>query len=303
MIVWQAHKSRIRHMAFSPDGTELATTAGTSKYVWLWRAATGEAAGKLAGHTRHARAVAYSPDGRFLASTQNTTVTNVWDRATGTVAAALRTTGWCIETLAFRPDSSTVAVPTEQWVGEWPCADFDGAKILRDSVARFKVWVGMSQQIQFSPCGRYFVAGYTLFDAAERTPLRTLPDPQGTAYAAQLAFAPDGDTLAVVYGLRIRLLAMPDAREKAVLRGHPNYIHAIGFMPDGRALVSAGADGIVRVWEVPSAKPEGVTTTGTETRSFDWGIGKVVAAVVSPDGTMCAAGAENGKVVVWDVDG
>src|SRR5207247_1020057 len=124
MLVWQAHKARIRHMAFAPDGAELATTAGTSKFVSLWRAATGEPAGKLAGHTQHARAVAYSPDGRFLASTQNTTTTNVWDRAIGKVAGALRTEGWCIETLSFRPDSSSLAVPTEQSAGEWPCADF-----------------------------------------------------------------------------------------------------------------------------------------------------------------------------------
>src|SRR5947208_328640 len=110
MLVWQAHKARIRHMAFSPDGAELATTAGTSKFVSLWRAATGEPTGKLAGHTTHARAVVYSPDGRFLASTQNTTTTHVWDRATGTVVGALHTEGWCIESVAFRPDSSAVAV-------------------------------------------------------------------------------------------------------------------------------------------------------------------------------------------------
>jgi WD40 repeat protein len=160
----------------------------------------------------------------------------------------------------------------------------------------------MSQQIQFSPCGRYFAAGYRLCDAVGRKALSSFTDPQETAYAAQLAFAPDGDTLAVVYGLRIRLLAVPSGREKAVLRGHPNFIHALGFLPDGRSIVSAGADGIVRVWEVPSAKPEGLAATGAQTRSFDWGIGKVCAAAVSPDGMLCAAGGENGKVVVWDVD-
>jgi WD40 repeat protein len=293
MLVWQAHKGRLRHMAFSPDGAELATTAGTSKFVWLWRAATGEPVGKLAGHAQHARAVAYSPDGRFLASTQNTTATNVWDRATGKVAATLHTAGWCVETLTFRPDSSALAVPTERVVGEWRCADFDGTSKALAPVARFDVWVGMSQHIQFSPCGRYFVAGRSLYDAAQRTLIGGFADSQGTAYAAQLAFAPDGDTLAVVYGLRICLLAMPERREKVILRGHPNYIHAVGFMPDGRSIVSAGADGIVRVWD---------STSGAQTRSFDWGIGKVCAAAVSPDGMLCAAGGENGKVVVWDVD-
>lgn len=293
MLVWQAHKARIRHMAFSPDGAELATTAGTSKFVSLWRAATGEPTGKLAAHTTHARAVAYSPDGRFLASTQNTTTAHVWDRATGTIAAALHTEGWRIESVAFRPDSSAVAVRQGSLVGEWMCADFSGPKEPLEPGARFDVWVGMSQQMQFSPCGRYFAAGNSLFDAVERAPIRRLPDQGGTAHPAQLCFSPDGNTLAVVYGLRIRLLGIPSGEEKAVLRGHPNYIHAIGFMPDGRTVISAGADGIVRVWDA---------ATGTETRQHDWGIGKVCVAAVSPDGMLCAAGGENGKIVVWDLD-
>ena len=113
MIVWKAHKARIRHMAFSPDGAELATTAGNSKFVWTRCAATGEPLAQLAGHTTHARAVAYSTDGRFLASTQNTNKANVWDRASGKIIGVLGTPGWCVESLTFRPDSSGIVVASQ----------------------------------------------------------------------------------------------------------------------------------------------------------------------------------------------
>jgi WD40 repeat protein len=298
MIVWQAHRARIRHMAFSPDGAELATTAGSSKFVWLWRAATGAAAGRLAGHTTYARAVAYSPDGRFIASTQNESVTRVWDRTSRAVVAHLETPGGWLETVTFRPDSSSVTVGLGCGLGEWRCADFDPSRPLPPS-NRFQpsnMWA--VQRVRYSPCGRFVSArsyqSCVVYNASDFATICALGDPQGSAEAAQFEFAPDGNSLAIVYGLRIHIRALPHGTEIAVLRGHPNFIHALGFMPDGRAVVSAGADGVVRVWD---------STTGAETRSFDWGIGKVCAAAVSPDGMLCAAGGENGKIVVWDVDG
>src|SRR5262245_16653144 len=127
MIVWKAHKARIRHMAFSPDGAELATTAGSSKFVWTWRAATGEPAAQLAGHTTYARADAYPPDGRFLASTQNEPTARVWDRATGKVTALLVGSSWGRDSITFTPDSSIVACPTGEGGSEWRTSDFDGS--------------------------------------------------------------------------------------------------------------------------------------------------------------------------------
>lgn len=296
MIVWQAHKSRIRHMAFSPDGAELATTAGSSKYVWTWRAATGEPAARLVGHTTYARAVAYSPDGRFLAATQNHPTACVWDRATGAVAARLGGSSWGRDCIGFRPDSSSVAFPTGEGVSEWRTDTFDGGGRILEADGRFGkgMWFG---RVQFSPCGRYLATSQyrkgCIFDAAGQKLRHAFSDLHGGADPTLLAFAPDGDTLAVVFGLRIHLFAVPGGEELAILRGHPNFIHAMGFMPDGRAIVSAGADGAVRTWD---------PATGAAKHTFDWGIGKVCAAAVSPDGTLCAAGGENGKVVVWDVD-
>lgn len=38
------------------------------------------------------------------------------------------------------------------------------------------------------------------------------------------------------------------------------------------------------------------------THKFNWRLGEMKAVCFSPDGTLCAAGGMNGKVVVWDVD-
>src|SRR5262245_27799107 len=135
MIVWQAHKARLRQMAFSPDGAELATTAGSSKLVSLWRAATGEASGQFACE-KPARAVAYSPDGILLAALANEAVARVWDRATGNVVGDF-SGGWCAENIAFRPDSSAVAVGQGNGAGEWEIARFASKKRGLKSSNRF----------------------------------------------------------------------------------------------------------------------------------------------------------------------
>src|SRR4249919_2711209 len=72
-------------MAFSPDGSLLATSCGDGT-LWLWDTATGRA---LA--TRHATSstrfgasgVAFSPDGRLLATAGGDGTVRLWDPATG----------------------------------------------------------------------------------------------------------------------------------------------------------------------------------------------------------------------------
>ena len=66
MLVWEAHRSRIRSLAFSPDVRLIATTAGKSKYVWLWNTSTGRIVRKLSKGENSTRLAAFHPDGRHI---------------------------------------------------------------------------------------------------------------------------------------------------------------------------------------------------------------------------------------------
>jgi hypothetical protein len=65
-------------IAFSPDGTLVATNAGKNDGIVLWEAASGKAVRLLAGHDGGTRSLAFSPDGRKLLSGGADSTALVW---------------------------------------------------------------------------------------------------------------------------------------------------------------------------------------------------------------------------------
>jgi RNA polymerase sigma factor (sigma-70 family) len=75
---------------------------------------------------------------------------------------------------------------------------------------------------------------------------------------------------------------------------------AVVFAPDGKTVAAAGYDGTVRVWEVPSARPEGLAATGTLRHTLAGHGDSAQAVTFSPDGSQLATAGEDGHVRLWD---
>ena len=67
MLTLAGHADWIRAVAFSPDGSKLAT-ASDDRTAKVWDAATGEELSTLTGHDDFVGSVAFSPDGTRLAT-------------------------------------------------------------------------------------------------------------------------------------------------------------------------------------------------------------------------------------------
>jgi WD40 repeat protein len=107
-----------------------------------------------------------------------------------------------------------------------------------------------------------------------------------------LAFSPDGRCLAASQRDGVAIWDLESHALSSTLRGHSARVHAVAYAPGGSNLASASHDGTVRIWD-------GVT--GSILACYDWGLGKLGSLAFAPDGMTMAAGGARG-IVVWDVE-
>ncbi len=111
----------------------------------------------------------------------------------------------------------------------------------------------------------------------------------------RMRFTPDG---AQLIGWEERWAEVWDvAAGKPVARITPPgraHFRDLAVHPSGRWFATVGSDGRARGWSLSDF---------TETTTTDLGAGKLHAVAFSPDGRRGAAGADGGKVVLWDVNG
>ena len=116
------HADSVFAVAFSPDGTLVATGSG-DQAARLWDAASGLLIRTLTGHTRAVNGVAFSPDGTLLATSGSIDkiAARLWDVATGQAARTLVGHTQAVNGVAFSPDGALLATSgsIEQTIRLW----------------------------------------------------------------------------------------------------------------------------------------------------------------------------------------
>jgi len=79
------------------------------------------------------------------------------------------------------------------------------------------------------------------------------------------------------------------------ISGHNDWVTCVRFSPanDEPVIVSAGCDGVVKVWNLSNCKLK-YTLKGHK--------GRINCVALSPDGSLCASGGKDCKAMLWDLN-
>jgi WD40 repeat protein/transcriptional regulator with XRE-family HTH domain len=312
-------------LAISPDSRYLAA-GGLDGRLVLWDRVSGEAMMTYAAFDAGVEDIAFTPDGRRLLATGDLEM-RLYERDSGALLRTMRGHTGAIPELALSLEGTRVA--TASWDGTARLWDLgSGAQLLQ-----LAGHTGLVMGVAYAPDGRSLVtAGYDR--AARIWPLAPGGDLSRTievGSVGSLAVAPDGRSFATG-GAETRIWSYPDG---ALLRTLPYKANALAYAPDGAFLVIAGADGVLRRWDVGQEVERWATpfpfinsvavspdasriligglpdnsavlidaATGTELSRLR-GQTKLVGAVAfAPDGSFLVIGSDDGGTRMWSADG
>jgi WD40 repeat protein len=295
MLIFKAHAKPITAVAFSPDGTLLATASGTERLVRLWQLGTDKPK-KLHEWPMHfPSSVAFSPDSQIVVAGSLGALGAWQPDGTAVIDEKVGAPKLCVSARGVLYAHGMVS--TRRWTlpagtplpGEWAgetaedlnhgCGPIacttDGARV----AAHFAPKTG--------PDSRFVVR-----DAASGEIVARFDREKVSVQPVRARFSHANELFATSFGPEIVVWNVKTQTITTTLSVGKKHVPDVAFTSLGACLVATSNDATVRRWD---------TKTWKEKPVYEWDVGKLAALDVSADECRIASGGATGKIIIWDV--
>ncbi len=278
----------VNGVAFSPDGKLIASTGEKKDQLLLWNAehASDDEQKKIV-YCYTSYSLTFSPDSKMLAIGQLGEVSLI-DPNTGKRIGFHTPNTEEVISVAFSPDGKTLASATDHQIYLWDI-------VRAQPIATFNSESDKNvKSIAISPDGSIIASGgfddsLTLWDAVTRVKKNKFEFETGAVN--NIAFSPNGNTVAVATKGVVHLLDRPTGQMNPLRLPHLGRIFSLMYSPDGKTLACSGHNGLVIIIDVATGKQR------MTLRGHDDNVNRVV---FNPEGTLLASGGDDEKVILWD---
>jgi len=283
-------------VAWSPDGKLLAV--GAFQEVRFVNPDNSQVIATLKGHAEQVRAVAWSADGKLIAAAgglpgQKGEI-KLWNAADRTELRTITGHRDCIYAAVFSPDNKTLATASyDKLIKLWDTGTGKEIRTLKDHIDAIYA-------LAYTPDGKRLISAAAdrsvkVWDPETGERLYTMSEPIDGLNT--VAVSPKGDLVAaggLDKSIRIWQLAQDGKKLSATLKStliaHEDAILQLAWSPDGKTLISSGADRTIKAFSVPVLEEK-----HDWPKQSDW----VTALSFAPDGTRFAAGRFDGSLQIY----
>jgi WD40 repeat protein len=246
-----AHRDMIYSLAFSPDGTRLAS--GSFGEVKIWRRSAPAAVFSVTADTP--TAIAASPDGKWLAIAGRYQQVLLINAASGIITKIFGGYPGDVRLIRFSPDGAKLLCAAGNSFRIW---NIETGIVLAELTAPAEI-----RSITWTHGGKRLATGhadnlirtYALSDSAPAA-LSAGPELKGhgAAVTALDALGPGDELLSGSADRTLRIWNLATGQQlRQLVQGAD--VHAVAARPDGKLLASAGENGVTRTWETGKDAP------------------------------------------------
>jgi WD40 repeat protein len=294
------HAGAVTDIAFSTDGTRLATTASDEHVIHIWDTGIpGRETMRLTGHSEPVMALAFSPDGQSILTASEDDSARLWEVATGRPLATFTGHSDDVNWVAFSPETVGTKVLTassDETVKIWELTT--GKELLSLEVDSPVLFAAFSPDGSLVATGSKDGSAY-IWNAVTGKRLHDLK--YHSERILSLTFSPDGqrlitasaDKTAIVWDVESGLVAILTDEKSTSLEGlHAPGARSAAYDRSGTKILTAIGQA-AQIWDASTGRR---LHTLAEHKDLVW------FAAFSSDGQAVVTASADATVRIWDAE-